>query len=257
MEVMSLKNCMVTGILMITKLNTWLTQVHPDTRTNLLELASDAQGFVANYTSSPASAYTPHIYLSALPLSSPLSPVRSAYLPQFEGLIKVSGTTLNKSGKAALGTWASKSPIRSATFSPDGDRIVLGDDKGKISMQNAYDGKCIVHPFRAHKKVITSLAISSDGMRIVSGSHDKTLSIWNARDGSLVSGPFKGHTNRVTSVAFSHDAALIVSGSDDCTIGIWNAHDVATPMRSLTGHAKESTARSVYGMYPVALLSSL
>ncbi|KDN38658.1 hypothetical protein RSAG8_09333, partial [Rhizoctonia solani AG-8 WAC10335] len=239
MEVMSLKNCMVTGILMITKLNTWLTQVHPDTRTNLLELASDAQGFVANYAPSPASAYTPHIYLSALPLSPPSSSVRSQYLPQFKGLIKVSGTILNKLGKAALGTWASTSSIRSATFSPSGDRIILGDDEGRISVQNAYDGKYIVHPFKAHKKVITSLGVSSDGMQIVSGSNDKTLSIWNARDGSLVSGPFKGHTNRVTSVAFSPDAAFIVSGSDDCTIGIWNAHNMATPMRSFTGHAKE------------------
>ncbi|CUA74660.1 putative WD repeat-containing protein all2124 [Nostoc sp, PCC 7120] [Rhizoctonia solani] len=219
------------------ELNTWLTQAHLE-RPDLLELASDAQAFVANYASSPASAYTPHIYLSALPLSPPSSSVRSQYLPQFKGLIKVSGKIFDRMQKAAHGTWASTTSIRSAAFSPDGNRIIIGNEGGKISVHNAYDGKCIVQPFKAHRKLVSSIGISSDGMQIVSGSHDMTLSVWNTRDGSLISGPFKGHTNRVTSVAFSHDAAHIASGSDDCTVGIWSADSVATPMRSFTGHKK-------------------
>ncbi|KDN33832.1 hypothetical protein RSAG8_13072, partial [Rhizoctonia solani AG-8 WAC10335] len=237
MEVMSLRNCMVPGIIMITKLNTWLTQVHLDTHTNLLKLASDAQGFVANYALSPAAAYTPHIYLSALPLSSPLSSVRLQYLPQFKGLIKVSGPLLNKMGKAALGTWPSACSIL-ATFSPDGDCIILGDFMGAISVKNAYDGTTILQPFKVHADGISSLGVSSDGMQILSGSYDRTLSIWNARDGSLISGPFEGHTDAVTSIAFSPDAAFIVSGSMDSIVGIWNAHNAATPMRPLTGHKK-------------------
>ncbi|CAE6488778.1 unnamed protein product [Rhizoctonia solani] len=44
MEVMSLKSRMVTGIVMLTKLNTWLAQVPSKAYQNLLALASDAQG---------------------------------------------------------------------------------------------------------------------------------------------------------------------------------------------------------------------
>ncbi|KDN40945.1 hypothetical protein RSAG8_07813, partial [Rhizoctonia solani AG-8 WAC10335] len=238
MEVMSLKECIAIGVIGLTKLSTWLTQVHVDTRRDLLTLASDARGFVARYAPSPIASYTPHIYLSALPLSPPSSSMRSLYLPRFKGLIKVSGAILDGLETASLGTWASTSSIRSAAFSPDGDYIILGDEKGRISVQNTYDGKYIVRPFRAHQTVVTSLGVSRDGMQIVSGSNDMTLSIWNAHDGSLVSGPFTGHTGRVTSVAFSPDAALIISGSDDCTVGIWNAQNVAAPMRSLTGHKK-------------------
>ncbi|CAE6412324.1 unnamed protein product [Rhizoctonia solani] len=238
MEVMNLKKCLAIGVIGTTKLNTWLAQMTVETPTDLLELASDAHGFVASYAPNPTSVYTPHIYLSALPLSPPSSSVRLCYLPRFKGLIKVSGTIFEKLEKAALGTWASTSSIRSAGFSSNGDHIILGDDKGKISVRNAYDGKYLVQPFKAHKKVVTSIGVSSNGMQIVSGSHDMTLSIWNANDGSLIAGPFKGHTNRVTSVAFSPDAAYVVSGSDDCTIGIWNPHDAAVPMRAFAGHTK-------------------
>ncbi|CAE6411393.1 unnamed protein product, partial [Rhizoctonia solani] len=253
MEVMSLKNCLLAGIIALTKLNTWLTQAHLD-HPSLLELASDAQSFVANYASSPASSYTPHIYLSALPLSPPSSSVRSQYMPQFKGLIKVSGKIFDRMQKTAHGTWASTTSIRSAAFSPDGNRIIIGNEGGKISVHNAYDGKCIFQTFKAHRKLVSSIGVSDDGMQIVSGSHDMTLSVWNTRDGSLISGPFKGHTDRVTSVAFSPDAAHIASGSDDCTVGIWSAHSVVAPMRPFTGHKKgvNSVAFSPDGSHVVS-----
>ncbi|CAE7089248.1 unnamed protein product, partial [Rhizoctonia solani] len=240
MEVMSLKNCMVNGTMIMIKLNTWLSQAlihqHPGKSINILELASDAQAFVAMYASSPASAFTPHIYISALPLSPPSSPVRLGYLAHFKGLIKVSGSILEEIGRFTFGSWASTTSIRSATFSPGGDLVVLGDERGRISVQNTYDGNYVVQPFKAHKKLVASLAVSSDGMQIVSGSHDMTLSVWNIHDGSLISGPYKGHTNRVTSVAFSLDAVYIASGSDDCTVGIWTPRNPTVSMRSFTGH---------------------
>ncbi|CAE6388773.1 unnamed protein product [Rhizoctonia solani] len=238
MEVMSLKRCMALAATNITKLCTWLNQVHADADTELLALASDARRFVTRYASSSIASYTPHIYLSALPLSPSSSSMRSRYLPRFKGLIKVSGVILDKLETAALATWELTSSIRAA-FSPGGDCVVLGDDKGIISVQNAHDGKYLVQPFKAHTNLVSSLGVSSDGTQIVSGSYDMTLSIWNIHDGSLIAGPFKGHTKRITSVAFSPDAAHIVSGSDDCTVGIWSPQNVNIPMRLLTGHAKE------------------
>ncbi|CAE7209338.1 unnamed protein product [Rhizoctonia solani] len=238
MEVMSLKNCMTLGMMVITKLNTWLFELLGDTHTDLLELVSDAQAFVAMYASSAASAYTPHIYLSALPLTSLSSAVRSQYLPRFKGLIKVSGTSLNRIGRATLGVWTSKRSICSSVFSPDGDHLVLGDEEGAISVRNTYDGTYVVRPFKAHEDAILSLGISSDSRQIVSGSSDMKLSVWSIYDGTLAAGPFKGHTGRVNSVAFSPKAALIVSGSDDHTVGLCDLHNVAVHMRFFTGHKR-------------------
>ncbi|CUA76344.1 Vegetative incompatibility protein HET-E-1 [Podospora anserina] [Rhizoctonia solani] len=240
MEVMSLKSCMVSGIVMLTKLNIWLAPVPSKLHKNLLELASDAQGFVATYGLSPASTYIAHIYLSALPLSPPTSSVRLQYLPHFRGLIKVSGTIFNRMEKASLGAWATDSSY-CVTFLPNGDRIALGDKKGTISIQDAYEGKCIIQPFKAHRSIVASLAVSRDGTQIVSGSHDKTLSVWSTHNGSLVSGPFKGHTHQVTSVAFSPDSQLIVSGSNDRTVRIWSPPNVAS-LQSFTGHEKGVTS---------------
>ncbi|KAJ1307041.1 hypothetical protein OPQ81_008020 [Rhizoctonia solani] len=238
MEVLNLKKCIAIGVVSTAKLNTWFTQESVDAPTELLTLASDSYKFVARYAPSPISAYTSHIYMSALPITPPSSSVRSLYFPRFKGLFNISGRALDRLEETAVSTWASIRPIRSAALLPNGDRIALGNDNGTISVHNAYDGKYVVPPFRAHKKVIASIGISSNGMEMVSGSYDMTVSVWRVHDGSLMFGPFRGHTNRVTSVAFSPDATRIVSGSDDCNIAIWTPRNADIPMRALTGHEK-------------------
>ncbi|CAE6488767.1 unnamed protein product [Rhizoctonia solani] len=57
MEVLSLKNYMVVGVTMLTKLNSWLSQPNLNTPVKLLELASDAQG-VASQSSFKLCAFT-------------------------------------------------------------------------------------------------------------------------------------------------------------------------------------------------------
>ncbi|CAE6378817.1 unnamed protein product [Rhizoctonia solani] len=231
MEVLNLKKCTHIGIASISKLNTWLTRI-ANVESELSEYASDAQAFIIGYASRPISSYTPHIYLSALPFA----PFLSHYSSRFQGLVKISGTALDKTHQAALSTWEYDSPVISTAFLPKGDRIVLGKTNGELGVQNIHDGKYVFQSLEAHKGPITSVGVSYDGAQIVTGSHDMTLCIWSACDGSLVSGPFKGHTNGVTSVAFSPDTMHIASGSDDCTVGIWVSHDAAVPMRRLVGH---------------------
>ncbi|CAE7099926.1 unnamed protein product [Rhizoctonia solani] len=232
MEVLNLKKCIRIAISSTSQLNAWLSRACPGS--DIHELASNVQAFVVSYASCPISAYTSHIYLSALPLS----PFLPAYLPRFKGLIKVSGTILNRIRQAALGTWESESPTLSTAFSPKSDRLLLGEENGKLSFWNIHDGKYIFPPFKAHSGGITSVAISRDGTHIVTSSDDTTLSVWSAHDGLLVSGPFRGHKKGIRSVSFSPDVSRIVSGSDDCTIGIWISYNDAAPMRQLTGHTR-------------------
>ncbi|KAG8685720.1 hypothetical protein FRC11_010177, partial [Ceratobasidium sp. 423] len=203
---------------------------------DLMELASGSSRFLIRYISSPISAYTPHIYLSALPLSPASNALRSCYFPQYKGLVKVSGTLLEKLEGSELCTWKSTFEISAAALWPNGDIIVLGSWLGKISMHNVYNGRCLVQPYQAHKDRVTCIGISSNGAQIVSGSNDRALCVWSMQDGSLISGPFEGHTTVVTSVNFSPDDSQIASGSLDCTIGIWNAYESTVPMRSFTGH---------------------
>ncbi|KAH7327632.1 hypothetical protein B0J17DRAFT_215697 [Rhizoctonia solani] len=238
MEVMNLKKCMHIGIMATSSLNAWLSRI-ADGQSQLSRLASNIQVFVTGYASRPVSNYTPHIYLSALPFS----PSLFHYLPQFKGLVKISGSALNKIRQDALNTWESESIVLSTLFLPKGDRIVLGNKGGELSVQNVHDGRHVFQPIKAHKGPITCVGISRDGTQIVIGSQDKTISVRSSYDGSLVLGPFLGHIKGVTSVSFSPDTTHIASGSEDCTVGIWVSHDAATPMRSLTGHT--ATVNSV------------
>ncbi|KAG8701936.1 hypothetical protein FRC11_011806, partial [Ceratobasidium sp. 423] len=146
---------------------------------------------------------------------------------------------MNKTQQSIIWTWKSYS---SAAFSPRGDRIALGNGNGQLCVRNAYDGKYVVRPFKAHTLYITCVGFSCDGTQIVTGSVDATLSVWNAMDGICIAGPFKGHATRITSVAFSTDGTYVASGSNDCTIRIWSSHDVAIPGRQLAGHTYQVTS---------------
>ncbi|KAG8687073.1 hypothetical protein FRC11_007855, partial [Ceratobasidium sp. 423] len=233
MEVLNLRKCMVTGAAASTIAHMWLkTSEAPPA---LIALAHDAQTFVGNYATHNISSSTPHIYISALPFSSPTSLIRSTYQPRFTGLVQATGTLMDQIDQASLEVWSSKVPIRSASFSTDRKHVGIGDDNGNIAIQDPHSGKCITS-FKAHRKVISSIAFSSDGTMIVSSSHDHTLCIWSVRDGSLVSGPFKGHQYRVNSVVFSPDGRRLASGSEDCTIRTWAVRDPSCFQLQLTGH---------------------
>ncbi|CAE6359456.1 unnamed protein product [Rhizoctonia solani] len=235
MEVLNLKRCMFVCVSSMTQLHRWLSQ-EAKANPQLRELASDAQAFII--ACRPILDYTPHIYLSTLPFAAPFGSISSYYLPRFKGLVKASGTVVEKIQHAELRVRESSSPILSAVFSPKDDFIVLGNEEGELWAQNVYDENYVFQPFIAHMEPINSVAISCDGKQIVTGSHDKTLSTWNSQNGNPVSGPFRGHKKAVISVAFSPNSAYIASGSNDNTIGIWVSQDSTIPMRQFTGHTK-------------------
>ncbi|KAG8729440.1 hypothetical protein FRC11_008769, partial [Ceratobasidium sp. 423] len=246
MEVLNLNNCMVTGAVASTKVHLWLRTSHASS--NLISLTRDAQVFVGKYASSPVSSSTPHIYISALPLSSPTNLIRLNYQHMFTGLIQATGSYMEQTDQASLQTWSIGSPIRSASFSADRKNIVIGSDNGRIFIKRSHDGQTIID-FKAHRKVISSVAFSDDGKLVVSSSYDCTICIWSVDTGSRVFGPFKGHSSRVNSAAFSPDGMHLVSGSEDCTARIWAIQDHSSS-QLLTGHtaAVRSVAFSPNGL---------
>ncbi|KAG8732114.1 hypothetical protein FRC11_000671 [Ceratobasidium sp. 423] len=235
MEIMSLKKCMVAGAVASIKMHTWL--ITSNASPELITLARDAQSIVGKYASHPVSSSTPHIYISALALSSPTNRIHTIYRPRFTGLIHATGTFMDQVDQACIAAWSSGSPIRSVSSSADCKYIVLGDNSGRITVRHPHSGKQLI-TIQAHQRVISSVAFSSDASLIASSSHDRTLCIWSRSDGSLVSGPFEGHTNRVNSVAFSPDGMRLVSSSDDHTIRTWatnNYNNLSPGQLKLTG----------------------
>ena len=123
--------------------------------------------------------------------------------------------------------------IYSATFSPDGCRIVSASRDKTVRIWNAATGECI-RTLEGHTWYVNSASFSPDGHRIVSASEDNTVRIWNAATGECIR-TLEGHTGDVNSAAFSPDGSRIVSASSDKTVRIWDAA-TGDCLRTLEGH---------------------
>ena len=68
--------------------------------------------------------------------------------------------------------------VRSASFSPDGKRIVTASSDKTARVWDAASGKPIA-VLRGHADLVWSAAFSPDGRRIVTASKDQTAGIWD------------------------------------------------------------------------------
>ena len=165
--------------------------------------------------------------------------------------------------------------VITATFSPDGETLAVGTEKGEIVF---YDSGTWTERSRisAHELPIRGLSFSPDGRRIISASDDTTAIIWNVEtrrriltlaghanglnavvyspDGTRIAtasndrsarvwdagngqvlATFKGHSGVVNAVTFSHDSRRIATSSSDRTIRIWNSYSGAE-LLEIAGH---------------------
>ena len=121
--------------------------------------------------------------------------------------------------------------VKSAAFSPDGQRVVTGSDDKTARVWDAATGREIA-VLKGHEDLVRSAAFSPDGQRVVTASNDKTARIWNAATGREVAG-LKGHCPPgvdygtlgcfVMSAAFGPDGTKVVTASSDRTARVWDA----------------------------------
>ena len=128
------------------------------------------------------------------------------------------------------------SGVSSASFSPDGKRIVSASDDKTIRIWDAETGRQIGKSLEGHTDEVSSASFSPDGKRIVSASHDNTIRIWDAETVQQIGKPLEGHAFWVNSALFSPDGKRIVSASWDNTIRIWDAETGQQIGKPLEGH---------------------
>ncbi|KAB5590058.1 Vegetative incompatibility protein HET-E-1 [Ceratobasidium theobromae] len=233
-EVLNLVKSIDLGVIGLQMVRLWFPKI--SSTPDLLNLASDAQQFVFDFSKDPISRSTPHIYISALPFCNKSSSIFARYRSRMRGLMQVEGTALTKNTNSAFATWATGTSIKCIAVSPDGNMIAFGGPNGKIGIISRTNGSFLALPFRGHTNSIRSIAFSPDGARIATASADETIRVWKVQDGVCVLGPFEGHSGKVLAVAFSPDGTLIASGSSDRTVRLWNAHN-GTSVASFQGHS--------------------
>jgi WD40 repeat protein len=121
-------------------------------------------------------------------------------------------------------TMTQEDPIRTATFSPDGQLLATGGTGTHATAQlwAVADGKTVGSVLRGHGGDILSVSFSPDGKRLVTASEDNTARVWSVPDGIPVA-TLVAHANEVLTASFSPDSEWIVTASKDNTARIWEA----------------------------------
>jgi len=105
-------------------------------------------------------------------------------------------------------------------FSADGNRIVLADSEGGLSVVDAVAGKAL-RTFSAGSSRPRQLCLNADGSRIVTSDGDQIVRIWDADTGRAVCRLPK-LSGVVTRVAFTGDGHWLVIASDDGTLHFYD-----------------------------------
>ncbi len=124
--------------------------------------------------------------------------------------------------------------VRSASFSPDGKRIVTASLDDTAMLWNAETGE-VTDTLKGHSNSVYSASFSPDGKRIVTASLDDTAMLWDAETGE-VTDTLKGHSSYVYSASFSPDGKRIVTASWDDTAMLWDA-ETGEVLDTLKGHS--------------------
>ena len=115
--------------------------------------------------------------------------------------------------------------ILSASFSPDGSRVVTGSEDGTAQVWETASGHKllpVIQPSPDMETWIHDAAFSPDGRRIVTAAENFKIQVWDAASGREE--PWRmEHRRPVMQARFSPDGRIIVSLGDDFMMRIWDA----------------------------------
>lgn len=108
-------------------------------------------------------------------------------------------------------------PVTNVAFSPDGRKLVTGDQSAKAQIWNVDSGRLPLE--LPHGGPVNGVAFSPDGSLVASGGANGQAQIWDTRTGALMMSI--AHDDVVHEVAFSPDGRSLATASHDKTVRIW------------------------------------
>ncbi len=144
--------------------------------------------------------------------------------------------------------------IASASYSPDGSKIVTGswDFSARIWDSNTGADLRKLAGDNGHTGFVNSAVFSPNGKYVLTGSDDGTAKIWNASTGAVLA-TLTGHEDRVRHATFSKDGTQILTSSNDRTARIWLLKETA----QADGSANvEATVAQIFNGHEWAVLSA-
>ncbi|MDX6374867.1 MAG: hypothetical protein QOD98_3855, partial [Nocardioidaceae bacterium] len=115
--------------------------------------------------------------------------------------------------------------VTSASYSPDGTRIVTTSEDGTAALWDAASGDQ-VSVLGGNTQPPQAARWSADGSRVVTISQDGTARVYDGASGAPVSVITDPDENRLTDVAISADGAVVVTAAFvNGQVHFWNAND--------------------------------
>ncbi|CAE6420853.1 unnamed protein product [Rhizoctonia solani] len=123
-----------------------------------------------------------------------------------------------ETGNVVFGPFQLCRSIHSASFSADGNFVIVGSTENTLQVMGVHTGEIITEicpPLtdQSNRVHVTSAVFSPDGSRIAVGTMHYCLSMFDSQSGDLLYGPLGKCNNGSNSLAFSPDGTRIASGS--------------------------------------------
>lgn len=174
------------------------------------------------------------------------TPVRSLAFSPDETMLATFGST----GNVAVVEWASNRAVTNlivrhprhggagrVAFSPEGSRVVIGEDYGRLSLLNWRTGTMMtLTNLSQGGEAVTALAFSTTRSLLAVG-FASVLRLWDFESGQP-RGQLTNQTGSIRSLAFSADGQLLALASSDRTIRVLRSADQAE-LRCWRGHEGE------------------
>ncbi|CCO33399.1 Vegetative incompatibility protein HET-E-1 [Rhizoctonia solani AG-1 IB] len=203
----------------------------------LIALAHDASQFVSVFANHPVSQSTPHIYLSMLPFWPRSRPISAAYLPRTSGLVRLTGTAINRRQLALIATWkVSTREVGSMGLTGDGSRLVAPSENS-IEVYDTTTGESVLSLTDKRAKNVDYVAVSPDGTSVVFSGEDRLAYVWDMKNEGTVTQLFPDDISGAGCIAFSNDGSRIACGLGGGDVYLCGLQQEAGSVVRLSGHS--------------------
>ena len=105
-------------------------------------------------------------------------------------------------------------------FSPDGDRLAIGNAVGKVALYN-FSQRRIERIFAAHQGSIRVMAFNADGSLLATGGADRRVRLSDTNTGEATAPPLR-HAAELTYCVFSPDNRLLLTEDTGSSFRLWD-----------------------------------
>jgi WD40 repeat protein len=135
--------------------------------------------------------------------------------------------------------------VKSVSFSPEDDLILVGLENGKVSLYhsngNLLKKLVIKKDEKIHDRAVSVVGFSPDSKLFLTASYDNTVNLFNI-SGKLKA-TLKGHSGSIVSASFLAENNFIITSAIDHTARLWNSR--GNLLATLDGHMGEVLAAKV------------